>query len=202
MDTTDDQPPVEQATPTEVEPQKPTPKKVDPSKPKDEDVDINSRIEELESKLREARKESEKRRKQSRESRMEAGQYESLYSEAQQELAEISTERDQLKTQFETLDQKIKQQDQEISGYRNALLDQFEEADRELAAEYSLARLPELYNRLYGRTLLQKPAPSPGAHKPNTKQAGGVLSLDEAKATGDPAKINAAFEEALKTLRR
>ena len=199
-------PPIESATLAGDDPQATQPK-VDPSTSLKatayaEEPDLDARIKDMEAKLREARADAEKKRRQKREVLQKVGQYEELYQESQQEVQQLSTERDGYKSQVSDIEGKLASANKEIQSYRAALLDQFEEADREIAAEYSLSRLPDLYNRLYGKALLQKPAPSVGAHKPAVKAASAAPSLAEAQATGDPEKINAAFDALLANHRR
>lgn len=200
------QEPIESALPTGDDPQATQPKVEPSTSPKAtqeaEDPELDARIKDMESKLREARADAEKKRRQKREVLQRVGQYEELYQEAQQELSQASSERDGYKSQLNDVEAKLELVSKEINAYRNALLDQFEEADRDIAAEYSLSRLPDLYSRLYGKALLQKPAPSVGAHKPNAKSASAAPSLAEAQATGDPEKINAAFDALLANHRR
>lgn len=151
-------PPVEPVTPNDGK------KSNEPSKSQRE-IELEQELEAERSKTREARSDAEKKRKQRAETMRQAGEFESLYTEAQQELAGISRERDTLSSTLKVKDAELKTLRTEVDGYRASMVERFDEQHRGLTEGVPLAKLPELYEALHKRPLFQQAPPSPGANR-------------------------------------
>lgn len=154
-------------------PVEPVPQADDGKKPattkSERELQLERDLEEERSKTAEARRDAEKKRKQRAETMKSAGEFESLYSEAQQELQTVTAERDRLSQSAKTAEAETKRLRSELDGYRAAMVERFDEKHRGLTEGVPLAKLPELYEALHQQPLFQQAPPSPGIQKPAGK---------------------------------
>lgn len=138
------------------------------------------RVKELESMLRDARNEAKAARTKATQTKnalhMEKGEFDEVVAQKDQELVEVSTERDALKQTLETTQETLKAKAGELDKLRALMIEHFEEADRPLAQTLGIDAMMSLHERLYGRPIIAKPTTSPNPQNPVAR---GSTNIDD-----------------------
>lgn len=138
------------------------------------EIELEEQLAELQKKTDAARKEARNAKDAKREIQKGAGEYQSLYEESEASLVAVTAERDTLVESVKVKDAELKTLRKELDTYRASLIERFEsDADKELAKDTPIAKIPALYERLYGKGVMTPP-PSQGRNRTATRTAEDV----------------------------